>query len=721
MAFQVSPGVNVTEIDLTTIVPAVSTTVGAIAGNFNWGPVEQRYLITNENQLINVFGEPNSNNQETFFTAANFLNYGNALYVSRAASSNAAKNAVANSSINYSSTSNAYVKNINDYTNQTSSTIATNTGANYIAKYPGALGNSLKISICDSANAYNSTLYMTTQATGITAAASLSFSIGNNVAVLTVSNTTAGATTLSNNNIFAIANNLTVGDYIVAGNTTIGTQFLKLLGPGANTAQITYSSELNSIDSWYANTSYWTISGNTISVNLNLAGNYSLASAYTANSAANSTVVSSNITRYWEFYNNVDRAPGTSQYVSARGGVGDEIHIVITDENGAITGTPNVVLETYKGLSRATDSMGPQGGTNFYQTVINNSSNWVWWIKERTGSSTNTASNIVASTNYTPFSVSFFGGADSLPEGGTGSTSNLSMADLTNAYNQFAAPEDVDISLVLAGKAAGTNYVQVANWLINNIAETRKDCMVFISPNYETVVNNSGDVATSVVNFRNALQSSSYAVVDSGYKYFYDRYNDKYIYVPLNGDIAGTVVRTDSVRDPWFSPAGYNRGQIKNVIKLPFNPNKAQRDLLYKNDVNPVVNQPGTGVILFGDKTALGKPSAFDRINVRRLFIVLEKAIATAAKFTLFEFNDVFTRAQFRNLVEPYLRDIQGRRGIYDFKVVCDETNNTPERIDINEFWGDIYIKPARSINFIQLNFVAVRTGVQFSEVVGQF
>jgi len=234
-------------------------------------------------------------------------------------------------------------------------------------------------------------------------------------------------------------------------------------------------------------------------------------------------------------------------------------------------------------------------------------------------------------------------------------------------------------------------------------------------------LNGGQDEADDVVTYRNSLTSTSYAVLDSGYKYQYDKYNDVYRYVPLNGDMAGLCVRTDDIRDPWFSPAGFNRGIIKNTVKLAFNPNKAQRDLLYKNGVNPVVTFPGQGTLLFGDKTLLAKPSAFDRINVRRLFIVLEKAIATAAKFSLFEFNDQFTRSQFVNLVEPFLRDVQGRRGIYDFKVVCDESNNTGEVIDRNEFVGDIYIKPARSINFIQLNFVAVRTGVEFSEVVGQF
>lgn len=699
MAFQISPGVNVTEIDLTTIVPAVSTTTGAIAGNFNWGPVEQRFLITNENDLVNYFGRPNANNQETFFTAANFLNYGNSLYVVRAASASQSKNAVANSSVSGSTTSPIYIKNIDDFNSQGASVINTNGNSPYVAKYAGALGNSLKISVCDSANAYSSTVYPTVS--GIQY--SVAFSVGSNTATVTVANTVAGASTPPANSVLqSFVNAFTTGDYIVAGNSTsasIGAQYLKLTGAPAS------------------NASGWTATSNTYTATLNFSQFYTLSNNFTHTA----TSTTSNITRYWEYYNLVDKAPGTSAFTSARNGTGDEIHVVVADEDGRITGVPGTALETYPALSRATDAYGPQGGSIYYQTVLNLNSQWVWNVADRAGAASNTAANMTPASTTLPQTLSFSGGVDSLPEGGTGGASNMAIADLVRAYNYFLAAEDVDISLILAGKAAGVGYTQMANYLIDNIAEVRKDCVVFISPNYETVVNNFGDVATSVVNFRNSIHNTSYAVIDSGYKYAYDRYNDKYIYLPLNGDIAGTVVRTDNVRDPWFSPAGYNRGSIKNVIKLAFNPNKSQRDTLYKSDVNPVVTFPGQGTVLFGDKTALGKPSAFDRINVRRLFIVLEKAIATAAKFTLFEFNDAFTRSQFRNLVEPYLRDIQGRRGIYDFKVVCDETNNTPERIDRNEFWGDIYIKPARSINFIQLNFVAVRTGVQFEEVVGQF
>jgi phage tail sheath protein FI len=312
--------------------------------------------------------------------------------------------------------------------------------------------------------------------------------------------------------------------------------------------------------------------------------------------------------------------------------------------------------------------------------------------------------------------MSFFGGSDGADE------ATLSIGSISLAYDKFKSPEDVDVSFLITGKARGGSHgEQLPNYIIDNVADVRKDCIVFVSPDRADVVNNIGSEATDIVEFRNALTASSYGFLDSGYKYQYDKYNDVYRYIPLNGDIAGLAVRSDNERDPWYSPAGFTRGVIKNVVKLAYNPKQADRDILYKADINPVVAFPGQGIILFGDKTLLGRPSAFDRINVRRLFIVLEKAIAIAARSYLFEFNDEFTRAQFKGLVDPFLADIQGRRGITDYRVVCDSTNNTAEVIDRNEFVGDIYIKPAKSINYIQLNCVAVRSGVEFNEIVGRF
>jgi hypothetical protein len=436
--------------------------------------------------------------------------------------------------------------------------------------------------------------------------------------------------------------------------------------------------------------------------------------------------VSNTVQRYWEFVNVLGSAPGQSDFQRLYGNTSanDELHIVVVDNKGLFTGTPGTVLETYKGLSRATNAKNNDNTINYYKTVINENSDYVWWANDRSGSVSNTALNLTSSSETAPGNLSLVFGADGQSE------SNTNLSVIGSAYDMFVSKEDVDISLVLQGKplsgqtvVAGEtvfNY-QLANYIIDNICETRQDCIALISPDLSKVLNNAGLEATSLKNWRGAVSSTSYAVLDSGYKYQYDRYNDVYRWIPLNGDIGGLCVRTDNSNDAWWSPAGFNRGQIKNVVKLAFNPRQSERDLLYSNGINPVVTFPGQGTILYGDKTLTSKPSAFDRINVRRLFIVLEKAVSVAAKYSLFEFNDAFTRAQFKNLVTPYLRNIQGRRGITDFLVVCDDTNNTAQVIDSNQFVGDIYIKPARSINFIQLNFVAVGTGVQFSQVVGNF
>jgi phage tail sheath protein FI len=671
MAFQVSPGVNVSEIDLTTIVPAVSTSTAAIAGNFNWGPVEFPTLVSSETDLATVFGKPNANNYETFFTAADFLSYGNALYVSRDITTGTSFNAISNT--NASGVSAILVKNIDQYN-------STPPGSGlYVAKYPGALGNSLKISVCDSNTAYSSSI------NGINNGnVTITFTTGSNVAII---NAVTATNTDSANAITNVINSLTVGDFLLVGNaSTYGTQYIQFNGNTATTNNVT----------------------NNATANLILTTNYTLSTTTTIN-ANNTAQVALN--RYWEFFNRVNAAPGTSAYALSAGGVGDELHVVVVDQDGAFTGVRNTILEVYQDLSSATDVAGDQGGSSYVKNVLNNQSSYVWY-----GGATRSAHYgvLASATTYsstTPLSLSFAGGVDSATE------TSMSLADKAYALDKFASAEDIDISLILTGKSSAT--APTANYIIDNICETRKDCVVFVSPDSSLV--GSVTPINQIQSFISYLHSSSYAVVDSGYKYRYDKYNDVYRYTPLNGDVAGTAARTDNLRDAWFSPAGFNRGQIKNIVRPAFNPNLAQRDVLYKASVNPVVTFPGQGTILFGDKTFLNKPSAFDRINVRRLFIVLEKAIATAAKFTLFEFNDAFTRSQFRNLIEPFLRDVQGRRGIYDFRVVCDETNNTPEVIDGNRFVGDIYIKPARSINFIQLNFVAVRSGVAFEEIVGRF
>ena len=678
MAFLVSPGIQVREFDLTTVVPAVATTEGAIAGAFSWGPIEERVLISSERELVQKFGEPTESNFETFFTAASFLAYGNQLYVSRAID-NTATNATANVGV----VANTMIRNDDHYESLTFS----DTDLLYIAKYPGTRGNSLSISVCDSADAYSNNHTNSDADTSVL----LKFTTGANTANLDITNNVDGFST-ANSEMNTIRGKLNVGDLLEIGNTTIGTQFIRIEG-------ISDASRIGT--------------SNTYTTSIRLSERLAL-----IHDGSNFTM--DTVKRRWGYFNLFDSAPGTSNYVADRNNAGneagDELHIAVIDEDGAITGQKRSVIERFSNVSRATDAKNPEGSTNYYKTVINNQSDWVWWANDRSGAASAAADSIVASTNEDPLYLSFVQGS------GEGDESTISLGSLQSAADFFQDPEKVDISIIMQGKArGGTNGTLFANYLIDNIAEKRLDCVVTISPERADVVNNRIDPLNDVDTFRNTLRSSSYGIMDSGYKYMYDKYNDVFRHVPLNGDIAGLMVRTDNQREPWYSPAGFNRGEIKNIVRLSYNPDQADRDVLYRSDINPVVKFKNQGNILFGDKTLLGRPSAFSRINVRRLFIVLEKAISTAAKFTLFELNDEFTRAQFVSMVEPFLRTVQGRRGITDFRVVCDETNNTPEIIDRNEFVGDIYIKPARSINFIRLNFVAVRTGVAFEEIAGKF
>ena len=416
----------------------------------------------------------------------------------------------------------------------------------------------------------------------------------------------------------------------------------------------------------------------------------------------------------WAYAEEFDDAPGTSEFVADLSGADDEVHVIVIDEDGLISGTPGTILEKYSNLSKAVDAKGPQGGSNFYANVLRGSQ-FIHWMDHPTALSVSGSAwgSSSAGTTFKTLTAAL-----TVSLSGAVSESELTSGEVQLGYDLFNDAENIDVNLIFMGhhSLADSKYV------IENIAQTRMDCVVFCSPSYESVVNNTGNEADDIIAERvdsSFNVNSSYGVMDSGWKYQYDKYNDVYRWIPLNADIAGLCARTDLTNDPWWSPGGLTRGQIKNVVKLAYKPDKADRDNLYKKGINPVVSFPGEGTVLFGDKTLLAKPSAFDRINVRRLFIVLEKAIATASKYQLFEFNDAFTRAQFRNLVEPFLRDVQGRRGIYDFRVVCDESNNTGEVIDRNEFIADIYIKPARSINFITLNFIATRTGIAFEEVVG--
>jgi len=639
MAFQLSAGVNVSEVDLTTIVPSVATSIGAFAGPFAWGPTNEVITISDEVRLASRFGNPDSTNYEYWFSAANFLAYTNNLKIVRAANT-------AYSTLNASAnTAGAIlIENEDDYL--ANHATANTTNGPMVAKCPGALGNSLRISMCPSSKAFSSNLTVTD-------------SLRANAVNYLVDNTTV----INVNGTANAAANLIAGDLI-------------------------------SVDGGSSYNRVASVNATAITVTTALSANITVGTA---------------VLRKWQYADQFKVAPGTSDYVTSKSGANDEIHIIVIDEDGNFTGTANNVVEKWAFVSKAADAKDSSGNSIYYPNVLNQQSEYVWWTGHQPGA-TNWGSNaqgVTFNEIRVPFSASMSGGAD-----GT-----ITTANVVSAYAKFANADSVDISLIISGPANAT----IATSLISNIAEVRKDCLVFLSPERADVVNNPGNEVTDSLAYRDSLTSTSFAVMDSGWKYQYDKYNDTYRYVPLNGDIAGLCARTDLERDPWYSPGGLNRGIIKNVIKLAYNPTKTNRDDLYVKGINPVVSFQGEGTVLFGDKTMLSKPSAFDRINVRRLFVVLEKSIARAARFSLFEFNDQFTRAQFVALVEPFLRDVQGRRGITDFRVVCDETNNTGEVIDRNEFIGDIYIKPARSINFIQLNFVAVRTGVSFDEVVGQF
>ena len=571
MAVSLSPGVSVSEIDLTTVVPSVLTTSGAFAGYFPWGPVNIPVLVDSTVALANRFTGgnlvgPDSNSAISFFTASNFLAYGNNLQVVRAVGSTS-NNATGGSSGIVA----LQIQNRTVYQYQYLSANNSNVYGSFVAKYPGAIGNSLTVSVC------------------------------------------------------------------------------------ANSA--TYSG--------------------------------------------------------WTYSSQVNGAPGTSSYAAQfNASSNDELHIVVVDSGGLFSGAKGTILEVWPFVSKASDAVNLNTAqSNYYKQVLFNQSQYIFAMDPPDYANTAASWGKTASSGTTFVSPQnqSYALAGGLDDQGTD-------ANLTTAYSYFTNKENIDISLVLTGNASTT----VQQYVIDNIVNSRKDCVAFISPPSTAVINTNGNESTNITAWLTTLaRSSSYVVADSGWKYQFDAYNNMYRWIPLNGDIAGLCVYTDSVADPWFSPAGFNRGAIKNCIRLAWNPTKTYRDTLYAAGVNPVVTFPGQGTVLFGDKTLQSKPSAFDRINVRRLFIVLEKAISRAAQYSLFEINDNYTQTQFISLVTPYLRTIQGRRGITDFKVVCDSTNNTPAVVDANQFVGDIYIKPARSINFIQLNFIAVGTGVDFNTVVG--
>jgi len=737
MAFLVSPGVQVREIDLTNVIPAVSTSIGAISGPFEKGPVSSVTTISSEEQLVSIFGKPNSSNFEFWFTAANFLQYSDALRVVRPQS--ALLNAGANSGI--------LIRDDDHY--EASFAGGEGSHGEWAARTAGTHGNSLGVDICSSADAFKQPLGTLNLVNGAGAVGDLSITVDDQDetnAVIAVSDVISfqtnnsvtavvdGAITVATKNLTVNGNSGTaaVGQRVIGAGISDGGEVVKIATVTSQTALIldkaitvaddvvlalTTDANVESANQEYEVTS---ISSETLTIRL----------LDDASGAGLQTVIPDNsyITRRWRFGDLFNAPPGTSTWSTANGrGEQDEVHVAVYDKTGDITGYDVdvagqrllSVIEVFDAMSLNSAAKTPEGNNNYYSDVIFRKSNFIYWTDHVSGG-TNWGTDVASGTEYTDI-----GGVtiDTL----TGGTDDYSVTagELELGYGEFEDTDLIDINLVLGGPSSAVadteSGMDTHVTMITALCDLRRDCVGFVSPYRAATVGGTSNVTMtkSVKDGFDTCPSSSYMVFDSGYKYMYDKYSDVYRYVPLNGDTAGLCANTDTVADPWFSPAGYNRGNVRGAIKLSYNPTKADRDILFKSRINPVVNFPGQGVVLFGDKTALSRPSAFDRINVRRLFLVLEKAIATASKFMLFEFNDEFSRAQFRNMVEPFLRDVQGRRGITDFSVVCDASNNTDEVIERQEFVGDIFIKPARSINFVSLNFIAVRTGVSFSEVGG--
>jgi hypothetical protein len=699
MGFQVSPGVEVKEIDLTNVIPAVSTSIGGFAGYFKWGPVNQVTLLSSENELANQFGKPDALTAESFFTAASFLNYGTALNVVRASdtagSDSTLLNAVAGgvSGALATLTLSTSVDNLTE--NQVLGVTDSSTTPGSDATVRGIYQND-QITVNDGGADY---------ATGDEIEISLG---GNKTLVVEVSSVDAdGAVTAVTETYSPELTNITlVNEVPSTGGSGSGAIFdltyilnnLEILngGSGYDAADVV----INNVSSGSDLSTSATVTVGTATAELienedvfetmtGLTGQvYARYPGALGNSLDVYVLDSTNFGTVNDSISGLfDSAP-----------TGNEVHIAVVDADGEFSGgVEGTVVETWSFLDKTLGAKKEDGSNNYFVDVINQSSRWIYLTSS-------------AAAGQLSLTGGFDVDTDGLNEAG----------NITAALDLLSDSETLDVNLLFSIADANGSAV-IANHL-HGIAIDRKDCVAFLSPPTEATAG-STNPRQDVIDWVNTISvrdsGGSYAVIDSTAIYTYNRYADNYLYIPASGHIAGLCAKTDDLAEPWFSPAGFNRGSLKSVVKLAYNPKKADRDELYKRGINPIATFPGQGTVLFGDKTAQAKPSAFDRINVRRLFIVLEKAIATASKYQLFELNDEFTRAMFRNMVEPFLRDVQGRRGIYDFAVICDETNNTGEVIDTNRFVADIYIKPARSINFITLNFIATRTGVDFSEVAG--
>lgn len=726
---QLSPGVLVREVDLTVgRVDNVLDNIGVIAGPFSIGPVDYPIDITTEQDLLNVFGKPLSTDAqyEYWMSASSFLSYGGILKVVRTDGSTLN---CANAGVGAASSTAVNIKNYDDYQYEFSS------ANNFIfaAKNPGSWGNSLKVCFIDD---------FADQVIGITTTnlGTLGASIGFGVTVALTNSVIpgVGSTSLFNGYLKGIITGVTTDT--TNGNSSIEVKIVSRVSSGNTETLINYGQ--GNTTASFATTQILRFVNNS-GINTGSTASAGFSPTSTIDWYDQQTLSLTNSTIYWK---SIAPKPSTSSYASERLGKSDELHIVVVDDLGKVTGIQGSIIEKHLGLSKALDSISAVNSPQkiWYKNYIADFSGQIYvgynqssavdafhgTTPTATGFSTSFTKNTIAQglwgqnaqgvrfNSIGNKTYTLLGGVDYSANGGMLAT----LGNLVTSYNLFDNRDSIAVDYLIMGPGLGNEpESQAKAQSLISIAQLRKDCIAVIGPHRENLVNitNTTTQTQNLIRFFSSLSSSSYAVFDSGYKYTYDRFNNIFRYIPCNADVAGLMTRTNIIAYPWFSPAGQQRGILNNVIKLAYNPNKSQRDQLYSLRINSIITQPGVGTLLFGDKTALGFASAFDRINVRRLFLTIEQSLQRSADAQLFELNDELTRANFRNIVEPYLRDVEAKRGLYGFLVVCDTSNNTPDVIDNNEFRADIFLKPTKSINYITLTFVATRTGVSFEEVAG--
>jgi hypothetical protein len=725
---QLSPGVLVREVDLTVgRADNVLDNIGAIAGPFPIGPVDYPIDITTEQDLINVFGKPLSTDSqyEYWMSASSYLSYGGILKVVRTDGSTLRN---ANAGVGAAATTTLEIKNYDDYTNNYSEA----SDFTYAAKNPGTWANNLKVCFID--NLADQTIGIATTNPS-NAGATIGFGV---TTALNTAIAGSGTTSLFTGFLKGIITGVTTD--ATNGSSTIDVRIVSRVSSGNTETLIDYA-ETSPTASFSTSSALSFV--NNSGINTGTSASSPITPSTAVDWYGQQTLGLTNSTIYWK---SIAPRPTSNQYSLDRAGKNDALHIAVVDDRGTITGNSGTILEKFVGLSKAFDSISAVNSPQkiWYEQFLADFSSQIYAgsnPSSATDSYHGTAPRAVGfSTAFTPFTTSqglwgqnaqgitfaAIGNVSyTLTEGQNYSANGgmkASLGDLITSYDLFSNKDEIQVDYLIMGPGL-TDQVDSqakANYLIS-IAGSRADAVACIGPHRANLVNitNTTTQTTNLIQYFSSLQSSSYAIFDSGYKYTYDRFNNQFRYVPCNADVAGLMTRTNIVSFPWFSPAGQQRGILNNVVKLAYNPNKAQRDQLYPQRINSIITQPGIGTLLFGDKTALGFASAFDRINVRRLFLTIEQSLERAAQAQLFELNDELTRANFKNIVEPFLRDVESKRGLYGFLVVCDTSNNTPDVIDNNEFRADIFLKPTKSINYVTLTFVATRTGVSFEEVAG--